>query len=192
MNLLFFSNNKKKLNELRGLFFKQKIKIIDLNNFPKVVEPKENGRTFAENAKIKSKYGYNQFKIPCFSDDSGICINALKGRPGVKSKRYFSNFKNKKELFNHIISNAKHFQNFDAYFITTICLTLKKGHYIFFEGKICGKISNRPKGVNGFGYDPIFIPKYEKKTFAEMSIYKKNQLSHRAIAIRKMINFLSS
>ena len=191
-NLLFFSSNKNKVSEVKKLFKGSGIKLYSLDDFEKIKEPKETGVTFVENAKIKSLCGYKLFKIPCFADDSGICINALNDKPGVKSKRFFSKFLSKKNTFNYIINKTKESKNKAAYFKTSICLTLNEGEHIIFEGKINGTISNFPLGKNGFGYDPIFIPNGQNKTYSQMTQTQKNTLSHRSLAINKLLGFVVS
>jgi len=189
-DILFFSHNQKKIIEIKQIFKDSKIKFSDLNSFKKIKEPKENGGTFTSNAKIKSKYGQKLFKIPCFADDSGFCVEALKNKPGVKSKRFLEKFSNNKKAFEYIISNVIKKKNNKAFFITAISLTLKENHHITFLGRINGTVSLEPKGNNGFGYDPIFIPENNIKTFAEMSLKEKNIISHRKIAITKLESFL--
>jgi len=189
-DISFFSHNQKKIIEINEIFKSSKIKIHNLNSFRKVKEPKETGKTFQSNAKIKSKYGQKIFKMPCFADDSGFCIEALNNRPGVKSKRFFEKFSNNKEVFEYIISNIVKKKNNKAFFVTAISLTLKENHHIIFLGKINGTVSLEPKGNNGFGYDPIFIPENHNKTFAEMKPKEKNAISHRKIAITKLKSFL--
>ena len=188
-DILFFSHNQKKITEVKQILKDSKIKIYDLNSFEKTKEPKETGNTFASNAKIKSKYGQELFNMPCFADDSGFCVEALKNKPGVKSKRFLEKFSNNKEAFEYIISNVVQKKNNKAFFITAICLTLKKNYHIVFLGRINGTVSLQPKGINGFGYDPIFIPENYNKTFAEMSLQEKNIISHRKIAITKLKSF---
>ena len=101
--------------------------------------------------------------MPCFADDSGICIEAIKNKPGIKSKRFLDKFSTNRSAFAQIIYNVNKTKNDKAFFKTAICLSIKKNHHIVFEGKINGKISTKPRGSNGFGYDPIFIPDgYEK------------------------------
>lgn len=185
--ILFFTSNNSKIKEANKIIG-DKIKVISLKNLPKTKEPIENGKTFVENAKIKSIFGFKKFQIPCFADDSGICIEALNNKPGIGSKRYLSKFKNNKEAFNFILSKTK--LNTKACFVCSICLTLKLGHYLIFEGRVHGNIAAKPKGFNGFGYDPIFIPDGYKKTFAEMNSKEKNTISHRLVALRKMESFL--
>ena len=189
-NILFFSHNQKKILEVESIFDHKGVKIRNLRSFEKIKEPNENGLSFAENAKIKSSFGLKNFEIPCFADDSGICVEALKNKPGIKSKRFLDKFSTKRSAFDHIISNVIKNKNDKAFFKTVICLSIKKNHHIVFEGKINGRISIKPKGSNGFGYDPIFIPDGYKKTFAEMSIKEKNNISHRKIALMKMESFL--
>ena len=189
-NILFFSHNQKKIIEVKQIFKNNKIKVDNLNSFKKIKEPRETGNSFASNAKIKSKYGQELFNIPCFADDSGFCVEALKNDPGVKSKRFLEKFHNSKKAFNYIITNVIKKKNNKAFFITAISLTLKKNHHIIFLGKINGTVSLEPKGSNGFGYDPIFVPENNIKTFAEMSLKEKNIISHRKIAISKLKSFL--
>lgn len=191
-NLLFFSGNQDKIIEIEKIFKKRNKKILNLNDFPKIKMPKETGREFVVNAKIKSLYGFRQFRIPCFADDSGICISALNNKPGVHSKRFFEKFKNKKDLFKFITEKVYNSKNTSAYFITIICFTLKIGQYVIFKGKISGDIAETPRGSEGFGYDPLFIPTGHKKTFAEMNTKEKNIISHRSLAVNKFINFLSN
>jgi XTP/dITP diphosphohydrolase len=189
-DILFFSHNQKKIVEVKQIFKNSKIKVYDLNSFKKIKEPKETGATFSSNAKIKSKYGQQLFDMPCFADDSGFCVEALKNNPGVKSKRFLEKFSNNKKVFEYIISNVVKKKNNKAFFVTAISLTLKENHHITFLGKINGTVSLEPKGTNGFGYDPIFIPENNNRTFAEMDLEEKNVISHRKIAINKLKSFL--
>ena len=191
--IIFFSNNKNKIKEISALFKYSNIKILSLNNFKnKILSPEETGNTFDNNAKIKSLFGYNFFKKYCFADDSGICIEALGGGPGINSKKFLESNKNSTDKLIEIILLTKKKNNFLAFFQTSICLSLSSDHVIYFKGKIKGKISKEIKGSNGFGYDPIFIPDGEDLTFAEMTNQKKNSLSHRAIAIKKLKRYLDS
>ena len=188
--LLFFSNNKNKTIEIKKIFKKFDLKILSLSDLNISDEPKEDGRTFEENAKIKSDYGFNKTGFPCFADDSGICIESLNWKPGVLSKRFLNNFKSNKACFESIIKSTKKNNKQNAYFNTSISLTVKNNQNIIFNGKIDGKISEQPRGRFGFGYDPIFVPKNYNKTLAELSAKEKNEISHRSIAVTKLINFL--
>ena len=188
--LLFFSHNQKKIIEINQIFKSSKINLQNLNSFKKIREPAEIGSTFSKNANIKSKYGLQKFNVPCFADDSGFCVEAMNNNPGVKSKRFFKKFTSNKEAFNFIISKAIKKNNYRAFFVTAISLSLAKNHHIIFIGKVGGRVSLAPKGHNGFGYDPIFIPENQTKTFAEMNMEEKNKISHRKIAVTKLKSFL--
>ena len=191
-NLLFFSNNKNKIIEIKKIFKKFNLEILSLSDLAISDEPEENGQTFEENAKIKSDYGFNKTGFPCFADDSGICIESLHWKPGVLSKRFLNNFKNNSACFENIIRNAKKNSKRNAYFKTSISLTIKNNQNIIFNGTIDGTISKQVKGGFGFGYDPIFIPNNYNKTLAELSTKEKNEISHRSIAVTKLINFLTN
>ncbi len=188
--LLFFSNNKNKTIEIKKIFKKFKLEILSLSDLDISDEPKESGQTFEENAKIKSDYGFNKTGFPCFADDSGICIESLNWKPGVLSKRFLNNFKSNQACFESIIESTKKNNKQNAYFKTSISLTVKNNQNLIFNGKIDGKISEQAKGRFGFGYDPVFIPKNYNKTLAELTTKEKNDISHRSIAVTKLINFL--
>ena len=190
--LLFFSNNTNKVIEIKKIFNKFKLELISLYDLNINEEPEESGKTFEENAKIKSDYGFNKTGIPCFADDSGICLETFNWKPGVLSKRFLNNFKNNEACFKSIIQSSKNNGKRNAYFKTSISLTIKKNQNLIFNGKIDGKISDQVKGVFGFGYDPIFIPNNYKRTLAELRTKEKNEISHRSIAVTKLINFLTN
>ena len=120
--ILFFSNNKNKILEIIKLFSFFPIKLLNLNDFEKIKSPKEVGKTFEENAKIKSTYGYNFFKKICFADDSGICIDSMNGKPNVKSKDFLKSGLDEKKSLEKIISICKKKNNYNAYFETAISL----------------------------------------------------------------------
>ncbi len=187
--IIFFSHNDGKIKEVKKLFEETEINILTLYDFPNISKPNETGSTFDENAKIKSIYGYKKIKLPCFADDSGICIGALGGSPGIKSKRFLKINNDHKKTFKTIINKTKELSNFYAYFQTSVSLTFDN-QSIFFQGVVSGKISSEPRGKYGFHYDPIFIPEGSKKTFGEMTVEEKNKISHRARAIEKLKKFL--
>jgi len=190
--LLFYSNNNNKISEITNLFKNISIKILSPKDFNLNFEPNEIGNSFAQNAKIKSEFGNKKINIPCFADDSGICIEALNWKPGIYSKDFINSFKNNHECFRYVIGKVKKSRKYKAYFKTSICLTTQKNYHIVFEGKVNGTISFNSIGRNGFGYDPIFIPDGYTKTFSEIGTNQKNLISHRSIAINKLINFLSN
>lgn len=189
--LLFFSQNCGKISEVQKLFKGLSINLISLKDLDIKNQPNETGKSFPENARIKSMFGHKHFNIPCFADDSGICVEALDWKPGVLSKNYLESFETNVDCLKNIINQVKQTGKKKALFKTSICLTLKENYHIVFEGKIEGEITSNIIGGGGFGYDPIFIPKGHNETFAEMSTYRKNLLSHRSIAISKLINFFS-
>ena len=188
--VIFFSHNSHKINEITELFKGSNINVLSLKNFININEPEETGSSFKENSKIKSKYGFKHLRLPCFADDSGICISALGNLPGIKSKRYLMESGGFNKTFAKIINKTKKLSDSHAYFQTTIALTIDNNKTIFFNGIIKGNISSEPKGRGGFHYDPIFIPKGYNKTFAEMSSEEKNKISHRAIASKKLKKYL--
>jgi XTP/dITP diphosphohydrolase len=188
--IIFFSNNKKKIIEISNLFLSESIKVLNLNNFDTIKSPEEVGKTFEENAKIKALHGFDIFKKKCFADDSGICIQAMGGDPGVKSKNFLEKGDDINKNLQEILLISKNKNSFKAFFQTSICLVLDKNNHVFFKGKVRGKISLKIRGINGFGYDPIFIPERKNKTFAEMSLKEKNSISHRSIAIEKLKLYL--
>ncbi len=190
--LIFYSNNINKIKEVSNIFKSIKVKIFSPRDFKLDHEPKEIGYSFASNAKIKSSFGYRKLQIPCFAEDSGISIEALGWKPNIYSKRFINNFKNNSECFKYIFNEVKKSQKNRAQFQTSVCLTIKENYHIAFEGKIDGRISSKAVGKLGFGYDPIFIPDGLSKTYGEISNKEKNIVSHRAVAIRKLINFLSN
>jgi len=188
--IIFFSNNKNKFLEVDKLFRDIPIKVLSLNNFYKIKTPNENGITFKENAKIKSDFGLQTFKKPCFADDSGICIEALNNNPGINSKKFLEQNNNLFDAFNLIFSLVNKTKKNKAFFQTSICLSLNAKEHVFFNGIVKGTITQSIRGSEGFGYDPIFVPLGYKKTFAEMTIEEKNLISHRSIAITKLKKYL--
>ena len=190
--IFFFSNNKNKIQEISNLFIKFNCKLLSLNDYKNTVSPIESGKTFKDNAKIKSIYGFKKFNKICFADDSGICIDALNGGPGINSKKYLESDNKTSSVLNRIIDVVKNKNKHKAFFETSICLTLNIDKQLFFTGRVYGKISLKIRGNHGFGYDPIFIPNGTNLTFSEMGLYQKNLLSHRAIAIKKLSKYLTN
>ena len=188
--LIFFSHNKHKINEVIKILQNNKIKILTLYDFPNTYKPKETGETFKDNALIKSTFGFKSFGLPCFADDSGICISAIKNLPGIKSKRFLLENGGLDQTFKMIINKTKIKNNYKAFFQTSIALTIDNQHSVYFDGIVSGEISNKPLGSQGFDYDPIFIPYGTNKTYAQMLVEEKNKISHRAIAIKKLKNFI--
>tara|TARA_A100001015_G_scaffold46_1_gene45 strand:+ start:2196 stop:2771 length:576 start_codon:yes stop_codon:yes gene_type:complete len=189
MNLIFATHNSHKISEIKKLL-PEKIKIRDLKQIRFNDEIVEDGKTLEENAKIKSEYIYKKYKSNCFSDDSGLFIDAISGEPGVYSARYAGLKKNSEKNISKVLSKLKNITNRNAKFVTVISLFLNDKNYIF-KGEIKGLISKRKIGLNGFGYDPIFIPYGFNQTFSQMNLNTKNMISHRAIAFKKLVKFLT-
>ncbi len=144
--------------------------------------------TFRENASIKSNYIYHKCHLNCFGDDSGLEIDALNGEPGVYSARYAGKQDDHEANINKVLDKLGYSENRKARFLTVISL-IWNGEEHFFEGAIEGTIRRERSGMGGFGYDPIFQPDGYNITFAEMSLDEKNMISHRAIAVEKLVAF---
>ena len=185
----YFSNNQNKLNEVNLIFKKFKIiSLVDLNFNEEIAETAD---SFHGNALLKAKHIYDIFKQPVFADDSGLEVFSLNGAPGIYSARYAGNEKNHKKNNEKLLKVMKDKSNNKAQFKTVVAYVDDKSEY-FFEGIVSGSISNKLKGSNGFGYDPLFIPKGFKKTFGELPMSVKLSLSHRSIAIEKLNKHLNS
>lgn len=188
--LVIATANKHKLKEIESLFKGTVIKEI-LSMPSDIGEIIEDGSTFIENSLIKAKTVYNHTKLPSLADDSGICVNALGGKPGIYSARYGGENLGYKEKMQMLLDELKDKQDRTAYFITSAVCVLDYNYYIAVEGRVNGKIIENPRGFDGFGYDPIFQPEGYDVTYAEMSLEEKNSMSHRALAMNKMKNILS-
>jgi XTP/dITP diphosphohydrolase len=151
----------------------------------------ENEPTIELNSAFKANFIFNRFEENCFADDTGLEIEFLNGRPGVHSARYAGIERNSNANMNLVLREMLDAKNRKARFKTVITLILNGKQHIF-EGIVNGTIISEKRGENGFGYDPIFIPENESKTFAEMNLSEKNQFSHRARALEKMIHFLTN
>ena len=194
LKLLIGTNNKGKYREIRDLLPKY-IKTYSTANF-NLKSPRENGLTFEENSLIKSKYFSKKTKLICLADDSGLEIDILNKDPGIYSARWGgkkSDFnKAIKRVYRELFKKDKKWKQkkIKARFVCalSICYLNKKITSVI--GKVEGYISNEPKGKNGFGYDPIFIPKNKKKTVGEIKSSEKDQIDHRFIAFKKIKKFL--
>ena len=192
--LLIGTNNKGKLREIKSLLPKR-IKIHSTSEF-NLKSPVENGKTFKENSLIKSKYFSKKSNLICLADDSGLEIDILNKKPGIYSARWGgknSDFnKAIKKVYREIKKKDKNWKNkkIKARFICALTLCYFDKKIACVEGTVEGKISNQPKGRNGFGYDPIFIPKNRKKTFGEMKFLQKSKIDHRFKAFKKIKKFL--
>jgi XTP/dITP diphosphohydrolase len=186
--LVFATNNQNKFNEIRNILMGRVdlVSLKDLNFYENIPE---DHNSLEDNAMQKAFYIYNRYHIDCFSDDTGLEIEALNGRPGVHSARYAGDQCNFDDNIEKVLAKMKGVRNRNARFRTVISL-VEKGSVINFEGCIYGKITSGRRGREGFGYDPIFQPSGHTLTFAEMEMEGKNKISHRAIAIEKLVSYL--
>jgi len=190
VELVFATNNAHKLNEVRAIAG-ARFSIISLKELECYDEIPETGITLVENALQKAKYIHDKFHCNCFADDTGLEIEALNGRPGVYSARYAGEHCSFRDNIQKVLHEMQGVANRKACFKTVIALILNEVNY-FFEGKIDGEIIENEKGTNGFGYDPVFKPLGYDKTFAEMTDAEKNSISHRALATKKLNDFLQT
>ena len=191
MKILYGTGNKAKVESMR--------KIIEVHGFDAELftikdvgydqDVEETGTTFEENAKLKAEALCMMCGLPCLADDSGLCVDALDGRPGVYSARYAPNRdfnEGMKMLLKEMEESGKSTRK--AHFSCCMALAYPNEKTMIFEGRVDGKISQTPSGNGGFGYDPIFIPEGFDKTFAELGEDIKNKMSHRSRALEKLIN----
>jgi XTP/dITP diphosphohydrolase len=188
MELVLASNNSHKLQEAAAKIG-NRFKLLSLEDIGCHDEIAETGKTFRENASIKSNYIYHKYKLNCFGDDSGLEVETLDGEPGVYSARYAGEHGNHSANMDKLLKKLKGIANRKARFVTVLSL-LWNGEEYFFEGTVEGRIREQRSGAAGFGYDPVFEPAGYTKTFAEMTLDEKNKISHRAIAITKLVAFL--
>ena len=192
--LLIGTNNKGKLREIKSLLPKN-IKIHSTSEF-NLKSPIENGKTFKENSLIKSKYFSKKIDMTCLADDSGLEIDLLDKNPGIYSARWggkHSDFgKAIKRVYRELNKKDKKWKNkkIKARFVCALSISYLNKKIACVSGKVEGQISHEPKGKNGFGYDPIFIPSGKSKTFGEMEPSKKYKIDHRFNAFKKLRKFL--
>ncbi len=189
MDLVFATNNKHKLKEISTALSGSKFNIVGLSRLNINEDIPETGTTLEDNAKQKAEYIYSKYGYNCFADDTGLEVTALNNEPGVYSARYAGVNCSFEDNVNKLLYTLGDSSERSACFRTIICLVLQ-GKYYSFEGKAEGTITKKPLGEEGFGYDPIFQPIGYNKTFAEMALDEKNKISHRTMALHKLINFL--
>lgn len=186
--LIFATNNQHKADEIRAVLG-ENFNIITLKEAGINIDIPEPHDTLEANASEKSKTIFLLTNKDCFSEDTGLEVEAIKGEPGVKSARYAGTNRSFDENIEKLLINLSSTANRNARFRTIISLLIN-GNEFLFEGICKGKITLNRKGENGFGYDPVFIPDGSDKTFAEMDMTEKNKFSHRKKALQKLINFL--
>lgn len=188
--LVVASHNAGKIAEIKTLLSPLHIEVVSAAEL-RLGDVEETGTTFEENAKIKAETLTLQCGIPCLADDSGLCVDALNGRPGVFSARYAPDRdfnKGMQKLLEEMEASGS--DNRKAHFSCCMALACPNAKTKIFEGRVDGKIALKPRGSNGFGYDPIFVPDGYEQTFAELGEDVKNKISHRSRALDKFIKEL--
>ncbi|AMA49297.1 MULTISPECIES: non-canonical purine NTP diphosphatase [Flavobacterium] len=189
MKIVFASNNQNKIKEIKRLI-PDEIEILSLKDINCLVDIPETATTIEGNARLKADYITQHYGYACFADDSGLEVEALNGEPGVFSARYAGEEKDDQKNMDKLLSVLSGELNRKANFKTVIALNLKNQQYLF-TGTIDGKITFEQRGLNGFGYDPIFIPDGYENTFAEITLEEKSKISHRAKAVKQLVEFIN-
>ena len=190
MKLVFATNNPHKLNEVKDLL-PQSVEILTLKDIGCDEDIEETADTLEGNAKIKSDHVRNEYGFDCFADDTGLEVEALNGEPGVYSARYAGEQATFDDNVQKMLQAMSGMKNRKARFRTVISLYID-GEQLFFEGICDGFIEESVSGTKGFGYDPIFRPKGSDKTFAEMDRAVKGLISHRGLAVDKLVSYLKT
>lgn len=190
MKIVFATNNPNKLKEIQALMPKG-VQILSLEEIGCKEDIPETGQTLEANAFQKAQYLKDHYGYDCFADDTGLEIDALNGAPGVYSARYAGPQRSAEDNMAKILTELEGNTNRKAQFRTAIALILNGEEHLF-EGKVEGLISENKLGEHGFGYDPIFVPEGEQRSFAQMSMEEKGAISHRGRAVKKLIDYLVS
>jgi len=191
--LCFATHNANKLYEIQQQLADYPLEVIGLDNFPGHEAPEETEETLEGNARLKAEDVYLRYGISCFADDTGLEVVALDGAPGVRSARFAGENATYADNVAHLLEAMKGKANRNAKFRTVIALTLAQPKKtLFFEGVCHGQIIDTPRGAEGFGYDPVFIPEGETRTFAEMPLEEKNAISHRGRAVQALLSYLKA
>ena len=190
MTLIFATNNKHKIEEIRSVL-PHVYSIITLKEAGIDIDIPEPHETLEKNAEEKAATIYELSHTNCFSEDTGLEVYSLNNEPGVKSARYAGEKKSFQKNIDKLLSNLRKKEQRSARFRTVICL-IDNGKTFFFEGICEGEIVKKQRGEGGFGYDSVFVPKGAYKTFAEMDLNEKNRFSHRSKAVDKLVAFLNS
>ena len=189
MKLVFATNNPNKLKEVKEIL-PNTIELLSMKDIQCFDEIEETETTLEGNAQLKADYITQKFGYNCFADDTGLEVEILKGKPGVYSARFAGKPCNSENNMQKLLAELKNKTNRKAQFRTAISLNLNEEKFLF-EGICKGEILTKKQGEKGFGYDPIFKPENHTTSFAEMSSEEKNTISHRGIAIKKLVAFLS-
>lgn len=190
MKLVFATNNQNKLTEVQKML-PENIELLSLKDIQCFDDIEETAATLDGNAKIKANHITQKYNLNCFADDTGLEVESLNGEPGVYSARYAGEPSDSENNMQKLLNELNGKENRKAQFRTSICLNLN-GKQFLFNGICKGTILAKKQGEKGFGYDPIFKPEGVKQSFAEMSSEEKNVISHRGLAINKLVEFLKS
>ena len=189
MDICFATNNAHKLEEIKAILG-NRFHVLGLNDIGCREELPEERDTLEGNSLQKAEYVFKKYKVSCFADDTGLEVESLAGAPGVYSARYAGEQRNAEDNMNLLLKNLSGKSNRKAHFRTVITFIQPEGLHQF-EGIVDGIILEERRGKGGFGYDPIFLPNGFSKTLAEMGMDEKNQISHRARATHKLVEFLT-
>ena len=190
MKIVFASNNKNKIQEIQSML-PESIQIVSLESIGCFEEIPETADTIEGNAILKANFVTQKYGFDCFADDTGLEVEALKGKPGVYSARYAGEQRNADDNMNKLMGELLDKSNRNAQFKTVIALNFEGKQYLF-TGIASGEITSEKMGTGGFGYDPIFKPSGYENTFAEISLEVKNEISHRGKATKALLEFLKN
>ena len=191
MIFILASNNSKKLAEMRGILSPLGIELLSQSEAGLSIEVEENGSTFEENSRLKALGACDLVNAPCIADNSGLCVDALGGAPGVYSARYGGeSCRSDKDRYELLLRNMEGVTDRRAKFVCVITCVFPNGDSIVSRGECPGEILTAPRGEGGFGYDPLFYSHDLHKTFAEASAGEKNTVSHRARALKKLVEIM--
>ena len=188
--IIFASHNRGKIKEIKDILSPLGFKVLSGEDI-ELPDVEETGKTFEENAYIKALAAAKEKNIPCVADDSGLCVDAIGGKPGVYTARYAPNRdfdKGMDKLLDELLQTNSN--NRSAYFSCVIVLAYPDGNFKSFEGRVDGSIATKKTGNAGFGYDPIFIPTGYNRSFAEFDSDEKNKISHRGRALQKFVKYI--
>jgi len=190
MKLVFATNNSNKLNEVTNLMNNQ-IDIVSLNDINCNEDIIEVEKTISGNAILKANYIKTNYGFDCFADDTGLEVDFLNGNPGIFSKRFAGENSTDELNMEKLLNDMKEANNRNARFKTVIALNIDN-KVVTFTGICEGEILAKKRGANGFGYDPVFLPKGYNKSFGEMNLIEKNKIGHRSKAVKKLIDYLNN
>jgi len=185
--ILFASGNRHKLREVRGILEPLGIRVLGADDVGGLPPVDETGATFAENAVLKARSAAETFGMPALADDSGLEVTALGGRPGIYSSRYAGPDSDDRRNMMRLLREMDGVEDRRARFVCILAVVFPDGRVRTFEGEVRGRIAHAPRGEEGFGYDPIFVPEGFRKTFGELGEAVKQKLSHRARALRNAV-----